>query len=134
MNEVGKYHAKWNRSSPKSQRLNVFSDKCMTIFKEGGWWWKEKNEENLDGVEEKRGGREWEWKKSRMKQTVLPYICMITWKAWIYTVYNHRNEKLSHLCIINQNAVHKNKYQRLYSKTKNNSWALRRTQQSIMWM
>ena len=37
----------------KNQKPNVFSDKCMTIYNDGGQRRKEKNEGNLNGVEEK---------------------------------------------------------------------------------
>ena len=68
MDEVGKYHAKWNRPSPKNQRTNAFSDKCMTIYNEGRWWGEEKYEGNLDGVEEKgvgvgENGKTVEWNR-----------------------------------------------------------------------
>ena len=81
MDEVGKYHAKWNRSSPKNQRPNIFSDDDDNQV---GWQGEEKNEGTLDGVEENGVGGDGGQKDSTMKQTVLPY-------AYIYDYMNGMN-------------------------------------------
>ena len=57
MDEIGKYHAKWNKPSPKNQRLNVFSDKWMMIYNKVGWREEEKNKGTLEGIEENGVGR-----------------------------------------------------------------------------
>ena len=51
MDGIGEYHAKWNKPSPKNQRLNVFPDKWRMIYNGGGGW--EKNGGTLDYIEGK---------------------------------------------------------------------------------
>ena len=56
MDEVGKYHAKWNRPSPKTKGQIFSLISGWRYIMMGGWQRGEKNEGTLDGVEDKGVG------------------------------------------------------------------------------
>ena len=71
MDEIGEYHAKWDKPISKIQKTNDLADKRMMTRNggcEGG-----KNGGRKDCTEQKRGGRSGgEGKNNRMNQTPLP--------------------------------------------------------------
>ena len=81
MNEVGEYHAKWDKPISQNQRPNDLSDKQMMIDNE--WWEGVKNGERMDCIEERGWEGLGEGKNNRLRQTSLPYV-----HVWLHKLYD----------------------------------------------
>ena len=81
MDGIEEYHAKWNKPSPKNQRLIVFPDKWMMIYN-GGWggWGVKENGRTSDYGEGNE--REEGMKDGGMRQTSLTYV-----HVWLHKWY-----------------------------------------------
>ena len=96
MDEIGEYHAKWNKPIPKNQRLNIFSGKWMMIQNRGCGW--EKNGWTLDHYVHYVHVWLYEWYESASCTTIeikicTPFLCNEL-KCSLWRQKNFKNEDL----------------------------------------
>ena len=103
MDEIGEYHAKWDKPISKNQKTNDLGDKPMMIHNRG--WEGGKNGGRMDCIEEKEGWGGVEGRKNnRMRQTSLLYVHVWLYKWFDSTLCTTRETTVvPHLCTMNQN-------------------------------